>query len=51
MPHDGRERPVAPAAAGWPCQSSLHLAALPTAVPCARLHAKHVCREGCTSDL
>jgi len=26
----------------WPLSSSLELAALPTAVPCARLHAKHL---------
>ena len=29
----------------WPLSSSLELAALPTAVPCARLHAKHLVWE------
>lgn len=29
----------------WPLHSFLELAALPTAVPCARLHAKHVVWE------
>jgi hypothetical protein len=29
----------------WPLQSYLELGALPTAVPCARLHAKHVLWE------
>jgi anti-sigma regulatory factor (Ser/Thr protein kinase) len=29
----------------WPLSSSLELAALPTAVPCARLHAKHLAWE------
>jgi anti-sigma regulatory factor (Ser/Thr protein kinase) len=29
----------------WPLSSSLELAALPTAVPCARLHAKHLLWE------
>jgi anti-sigma regulatory factor (Ser/Thr protein kinase) len=29
----------------WPLVSSLELAALPTAVPCARLHAKHLLWE------
>jgi len=29
----------------WPLSSSLHLAALPTAVSCARLHAKHLAWE------
>jgi anti-sigma regulatory factor (Ser/Thr protein kinase) len=30
---------------GWPLRSCLQLAALPTAVPCARLHAKHLLWE------
>jgi len=30
---------------GWPLQTYLELAALPTAVPCARLHAKNVLHE------
>jgi len=29
----------------WPLCSYLELGALPTAVPCARLHARHVLRE------
>jgi hypothetical protein len=29
----------------WPLRSYLELGALPSAVPCARLHAKHVLRE------
>src|ERR1700722_9010760 len=29
----------------WPLRSSLQLGALPTATPCARLHARHVLRE------
>jgi anti-sigma regulatory factor (Ser/Thr protein kinase) len=29
----------------WPLRSSLELGALPTAVPCARLHAKHLALE------
>jgi anti-sigma regulatory factor (Ser/Thr protein kinase) len=29
----------------WPLRSFLELGAYPTAVPCARLHAKHVLRE------
>lgn len=29
----------------WPLRSYLELGALPTAVPCARLHAKHLVRE------
>ena len=29
----------------WPLQSFLELGALPGAVPCARLHARHVVRE------
>jgi anti-sigma regulatory factor (Ser/Thr protein kinase) len=29
----------------WPLRSSLQLGALPTAAPCARLHAKHVLWE------
>lgn len=29
----------------WPLRSSLQLGALPTATPCARLHARHVFRE------
>ena len=33
------------AGASWPLTSSLVLGALPTAAPCARLHAKHVLHE------
>lgn len=29
----------------WPLRNSLQLGALPTATPCARLHARHVFRE------
>jgi hypothetical protein len=29
----------------WPLRSSLELGALPTAVPCARLHARHLVWE------
>ncbi len=29
----------------WPLHSYLELGALPTAVPCARLHARHLLRE------
>ena len=29
----------------WPLSSSLELGALPTAVPCARLHVRHLLRE------
>ena len=29
----------------WPLQDSLELGALPDAVPCARLHTRHVLRE------
>jgi anti-sigma regulatory factor (Ser/Thr protein kinase) len=32
-------------ASSWPLRSSLELGALPTAVPCARLHAKHLAWE------
>lgn len=35
----------------WPLSSSLELAALPTAVPCARLHAKHLAWEWGLSGL
>ena len=30
---------------GWPLRSGLELAAFPTAVPCARLHARHITLE------
>jgi len=36
---------IAPFAANWPCQSFLELGALPSAVPCARLHARQVLWE------
>jgi anti-sigma regulatory factor (Ser/Thr protein kinase) len=36
---------VTPSFSLWPLSSSLELAALPTAVPCARLHAKHLAWE------
>jgi anti-sigma regulatory factor (Ser/Thr protein kinase) len=32
-------------ASSWPLRSSLELGALPTAVPCARLHARHLAWE------
>jgi anti-sigma regulatory factor (Ser/Thr protein kinase) len=35
----------------WPLRSSLELGALPGAVPCARLHAKHVLWEWGLDDL
>jgi len=35
----------------WPLRSSLELGALPTAVPCARLHARHLVREWGLADL
>jgi anti-sigma regulatory factor (Ser/Thr protein kinase) len=35
----------------WPLSSSLELGALPTAVPCARLHAKHLAWEWGLSGL
>lgn len=34
-----------PALSGWPLQSYLELAALPSAVPCARLHSRQVLWE------
>ena len=30
---------------GWPLRSRLELGAFPTAVPCARLHARHIALE------
>src|SRR5713101_5872411 len=36
---------AAPAPAAWPLQSRLELAALPGAVPCARLHARQLLWE------
>jgi anti-sigma regulatory factor (Ser/Thr protein kinase) len=36
---------VAPFAAGWPHQTFLELGALPSAVPCARLHSRQVLWE------
>jgi anti-sigma regulatory factor (Ser/Thr protein kinase) len=36
---------VAPFAAGWPYRTFLELGALPSAVPCARLHARQVLWE------
>ena len=41
---DGKGR-AAPATAGWPLRSHLELAAFPSAVPCARLHARLVVWE------
>lgn len=35
----------------WPLRSYLELAALPTAVPCARLHAKNILHEWQIADL
>jgi anti-sigma regulatory factor (Ser/Thr protein kinase) len=35
----------------WPLRSFLELGAYPTAVPCARLHAKHVLREWSLRDV
>ncbi len=34
-----------PASVSWPFSSALLLGALPTAAPCARLHARHVLNE------
>ena len=39
------ERPTAPALSDWPFQSYLELGALPSAVPCARLHVRQVLWE------
>lgn len=39
------EGPVLPALLDWPFQSYLELGALPSAVPCARLHARQVLWE------
>ena len=36
---------VAPFVAGWPYRTSLELGALPSAVPCARLHTRQVLWE------
>lgn len=38
-------RLVGPRTAGWPFQSRLALGALPSAVPCARLHARQILWE------
>ena len=35
----------------WPLHDSLKLGALPSAVPCARLHARHLLREWALGDL
>lgn len=35
----------------WPLRTHLELGALPTAVPCARLHVRHVVREWGLGDL
>jgi anti-sigma regulatory factor (Ser/Thr protein kinase) len=35
----------------WPLRSFLELGAYPTAVSCARLHAKHVLREWCLTQV
>jgi anti-sigma regulatory factor (Ser/Thr protein kinase) len=37
--------------AGWAVQSILAIAALPTATPCARLHARNIAYEWGLSDL
>jgi anti-sigma regulatory factor (Ser/Thr protein kinase) len=37
--------------AGWPLRTHLALRPLPTAAPCARLHAHHVMREWGLTDL
>jgi anti-sigma regulatory factor (Ser/Thr protein kinase) len=37
--------------AGWPLQDSLELGALPGAVPCARLHTRHVLWEWGLTEL
>jgi anti-sigma regulatory factor (Ser/Thr protein kinase) len=39
------EGPAVPALSDWPFQSYLELGALPSAVPCARLHARQVLWE------
>jgi anti-sigma regulatory factor (Ser/Thr protein kinase) len=40
-----------PSSYPWPLRSHLELGVLPTAVPCARLHARHVLQEWGLSDL
>jgi anti-sigma regulatory factor (Ser/Thr protein kinase) len=45
MDLDGRSTRSDTAVQPWPCVSSLELTALPTAVPCARLHAKQMLWE------
>lgn len=42
---------VAPFAAGWPHQTFLELGAIPTAVPCARLHTRQVLWEWRLAEL
>jgi anti-sigma regulatory factor (Ser/Thr protein kinase) len=45
LPADSEDGPTAPPFADWPLQSHLVLGALPSAVPCARLHARQVLWE------
>jgi anti-sigma regulatory factor (Ser/Thr protein kinase) len=42
---------IAPPRASWPLQSVLAIAALPTATPCARLHARNIACEWGLGDL
>jgi len=42
---------IAPPRASWPLQSVLAVAALPTATPCARLHARNISCEWGLNDL
>jgi anti-sigma regulatory factor (Ser/Thr protein kinase) len=44
-PRQDRKGRAAPATADWPLRSRLELAAFPSAVPCARLHARQVVWE------
>jgi anti-sigma regulatory factor (Ser/Thr protein kinase) len=41
----GGQGRATPATAGWPLRSYLELAAFPSAVPCARLHARQIVWE------
>jgi hypothetical protein len=43
--HPGEEGPDVLSTSNWPFQSYLELGALPSAVPCARLHARQVLWE------
>jgi anti-sigma regulatory factor (Ser/Thr protein kinase) len=50
--HRRGPEPTAPGKTGpWPLQNFLELGALPSAVPCARLHARHVLWEWALTSL